>query len=157
MNIPEFRVFNVKEKKMYYPDFRYYMEIRKNKWHIVQDDKVICDYYDGDILMQYTGLVDSKGTKIFEGDILQYYYNGKSHNCSIIKDVTTYRIQKDGVANGTTLDNFEYDHDEYMYCDISYKGYILSYECFQIIGNIYENPEILKEQGVSVDSSMQKL
>lgn len=75
---------------------------------------------------QYTGLSDKCGKKIFEGDIVKRF--GFSKMC-------IYQIDYDnGLASfigraGMKFTTFDYDSDE-----------------FEIIGNVYDNPELLKER-----------
>ena len=79
------------------------------------------------ILMQSTGLKDKNGKEIFEKDILDY--NGRkvivkwhgSYACFIYEFV-------DELKNRTT----------------EWQPLYLSYYKFEIIGNIYENPELLE-------------
>ena len=84
--------------------------------------------YDGDNieLMQFTGLKDKNGVKIFEGDIVKcskkiavvkYGY----HNCGCCHDVYGFTVLD---KNGVT-DAFPFE-----YCEV--------------IGNIYENKELLE-------------
>lgn len=77
------------------------------------------------ILMQFTGLKDKNGKEIYEGDVLKFY-NG--------------RIGK------ITWDN-EWCVNKYVLEDNSF-GYLPEfqfYKPYEVIGNIYENPELLKE------------
>ena len=84
------------------------------------------------ILMQYTGLEDKNGKEIYEGDVLnnghyktQVYWNEHtgawSHRSTNVDDALYIYL-----ASNTTFDQ------ELL---------------FEIIGNIYENPE-LAEQGI---------
>lgn len=68
---------------------------------------------------QYTGVIDKNGTKIFEGDILKY--NGKRF---VIKYLEKY-MRFSPVKFGTVFAVFDYTQSE-------------------IIGNIYDNPELLE-------------
>lgn len=79
-------------------------------------------------LGQWTGLSDKLGKEIYEGDIIrQRSYPGYAIN------VIDYESESDGsYANW----NFSYDLDEF--------GERPNKE-WEVIGNIYENPELLKE------------
>lgn len=75
---------------------------------------------------QYTGLTDKNGKKIFEGDIVERFWFGRKH---------IYRIDYDNnIASfigkdicGLNFTSFDYDACE-----------------FEVIGNIYDNPELLE-------------
>lgn len=82
-------------------------------------------------LMQSTGLKDKNGKLIYEGDIIKYmYYNPKRYTEWVV------------VFNQKTL--------EFALKDYRYDGYlrITNYSIFnnkvEVIGNIYENPELLR-------------
>ena len=76
---------------------------------------------------QYTGLTDKNGTKIFEGDILRLCEG--TYPCEIYWSGISWAIKR----NGKRVD--------YAFgCDL-----ISDCEKMQIIGNIYDNPELLKE------------
>lgn len=80
-------------------------------------------------LGQYTGLKDKNGTKIFEGDILkQAPYMCDENPCVVCYDTEV------GSGIGFYL---------YTYCDRQ----VLSdeWEDFEVIGNIYDNPELLQQ------------
>ena len=80
------------------------------------------------ILMQSTGLVDKNGKEVFEKDIIKF--DGKYTKA---KRLIRYS-EKEGRLVACYTD-FVYD-----YCDFN-KDWISQWE---VIGNIYENPELLK-------------
>jgi len=82
-------------------------------------------------LMQYTGLKDKNGKEIYEGDIYKDYYAGKCKpkeekfgKITIWEGEPTIKVFRD-------IRNSSY-----------FKGVDLRY--YEVIGNIYENPELLK-------------
>ena len=89
---------------------------------------------DNLVLMQYTGLKDKNGVEIYEGDILEVEKNEDG----------TYK----GTINGKTF----FDRFQGYSSKIKVEGMhdinTLRYwnNRVRIIGNIYENPELLKEQ-----------
>ncbi|EAG8151344.1 hypothetical protein LHR41_002794 [Listeria monocytogenes] len=100
------------------------------------------DWYNFDdvVLMQYTGLKDKNGKKIFEGDIVTAFSNINKYTDSFAGDVEpTFcltPIVYDGACFKTT-----------------YKGepsYVLNQNVsslvkhMEVIGNIHENPELME-------------
>ena len=77
-------------------------------------------------LMQYTGLKDKNNKEIYEGDILFESFGE--------------RYYKVVFENGSFRAEFEGDFDEYSFDLID----VVAQGC-EIIGNIYENPELIKE------------
>lgn len=100
---------------------------------------------DEDTICQYTGLTDKNGKKIFEGDILKgfqypfccdgeynYYAEIIFENCSFM----TYTHKNPsscvrGISDGNA--------------DLM-EGWVS--EDWEVIGNIYDNPELLEEEDV---------
>lgn len=88
------------------------------------------------VLMQSTGMKDKNSVEIFNGDVVQaeQYLT------------TTIPVRINGIVKYSNrytmfyLDNGSERHDLYMQ---SLGGSIYN---FEIIGNIYENPELLEEQ-----------
>ena len=93
-------------------------------------------YYDFEdvILMQSTGLFDRNGQEIFEGDIIA---NGPDVMCMKRHNTLGFYVEKKGrvefIADGAVLEEFEEDAKEIA-------------DSLEIIGNIYENPELLEEK-----------
>ena len=80
-------------------------------------------------LGQYTGLTDKNGKRIFEGDIVQYY--------------GTYPLEvyiEEGHTKIRWYDTISASKYDELFFTIDREGYG---EC-EIIGNIHDNPELLK-------------
>lgn len=82
-------------------------------------------------LMQYTGLKDSNGVEIYEGDVLMA---GDAY-LGVIKYDST-RAQFIGKNIGETFQEDEYDT---LYTKNG------RFNSAKVIGNIYENPELLED------------
>lgn len=84
-----------------------------------------------DTVGQYTGLKDRKSTWIFEGDILIYVVDGE------------YDVNEKYLV---VFDDDEAAFRTKFYCKGKYMCYedIIPCENFEIIGNIHDNPELLK-------------
>ena len=83
-------------------------------------------------LMQFTGLKDKKGKEIYEGDIIHYgYYENKDKNGLELLDKPM---------------NFKVWWEQ-LSCSWCANGRLVAYNGiypFKIIGNIYENPELIE-------------
>ena len=81
-------------------------------------------------LTQFTGLYDKNGKEVFEGDIVKYYQPyGKTWHCHIVK------WDKEWASFGL----FELNNDWCKESDW------VKIQDIEIIGNIYQNPELLKD------------
>lgn len=108
----------------------------------------LCANFEDVEIMQSTGLFDKNGKEIFEGDILEfpevYVFSDFEEGLTGVDGINVASVVKKG--NCITLDNFtgengaterELENYECTFDDLDFKN-------FEIIGNIYENKELLK-------------
>jgi uncharacterized phage protein (TIGR01671 family) len=88
------------------------------------------------IFMQYTGLKDKNGKEIYEGDILSTSNNDPEYDLWDAKDFGAVAVYWDGIGWNSKPWSFDLDDDNES---------IYAIKFISIIGNIYENPELLKE------------
>ena len=106
--------------------------IKFRAWNKTRDEMLFnvnlpCDFRSesGDgIWMQFTGLLDSKGVEIYESDVLIHHYFNE--NGTVIWQTAQSRWALEYFADRRTQELFPIDKDS-----------------FEVIGNIYSNPELL--------------
>lgn len=100
-------------------------------FRLLEDEDYSLEYMSPIVLMQYTGLKDKNGTEIYEGDVLaaqgQVIWNDEEHQWSAI--------------DLNWNDRREWHELEYLTSP------------FEVIGNIYENPELVDKP---IDGTKQK-
>ncbi|MBG0319087.1 YopX family protein [Enterococcus faecium] len=139
--IPKFRAYSKEENEMYYPH-----NDKNVDWTIDDETGFIAplvnlgggmwgmiDKYE---LMQSTGLKDKNGVGIFDGDIvLVNVSNGFDH---LVNEKTIVQESEfhSGLVCKSLISGMEYRVFKHKKMDYEY----------EVIGNIYENSELLEEQ-----------
>ena len=78
---------------------------------------------DGCELTQFTGVTDYNGTEIYEGDVVAYFRDDVREIGRVIFSSGMFRLEHSSVDLQSWVDGNE----------------------LQVIGNIYSNPELMKE------------
>ena len=93
-------------------------------------------------LMQYTGLKDYNNVKIYEGDIVTV--NGNTYSASINKNYTITFI--DGAFCVTARNMGDSLNNSITIRDLMFQAENANHKLIiKVIGNIYENPELLND------------
>ena len=113
----------------------HYVLSLKGEFHNLQNGSGGDEY----VVQQYTGLTDKNGVEIYEGDIIHYKFDGALYPkeaCDLLLTCIYCPI-----FGGY---NFNAPNDSYYYAEIRYYyAEIRSYD--EVIGNIFENPELLEK------------
>lgn len=129
------------------PKFRAYFDRYKRMIYgigVVNENTILVDFNgDGDLetifltneitLMQYSGLKDKNGNEIYDGDVCRWT-DPEAFDGEIISDVFIARYSDEflkwiGENNNSYDDLYDFIDDRQL----------------ELIGNIYEHPELLKE------------
>lgn len=133
---PKFRAWDKYSQKMFANDE---LLIWNNNVYANDSKNLTCNNLKGwsiddEYLMQSTGLKDKNGKEIFEGDILT---NGIDiidvRNHETLGFYTLVNGREVFFGHGTSIEEFEEDIEGFT-------------EIAEILGNIYENPELLEDK-----------
>lgn len=95
-------------------------------------------------LMQYTGLKDKKGKEIYEGDIIKF----SNHIDEVYEEIGVVDFDLSECGYKATYKTREFNNimGYYGRTNCIYLINNKEYECeYEVIGNIYENPELLEK------------
>lgn len=123
----------------YFPKTKFPTKKNRTFIWVWQVGKFYCDYncgyspyeVDEKTICQYTGLKDKNGNKIWENDIIKPY---------------------DTVTNENYIIGWDKEMGAFVFCDINTNNslyvlvghYIESIQSVEVIGNIFDNPELLE-------------
>lgn len=129
--IPKFRMWNKITSQLHLVDGLYFDD---KEAEYVDDDNVLRFIGFKNIeLMQSTGLRDKNGKEIFEGDILEVDDCGEVlGNAKLIWDNEQAAFMIDAISVDDIAPFYEFVSDEDYF--------------YRVIGNIYENPELLEDK-----------
>lgn len=124
----KFRHWDKRINKMFYP------ERNDNFGYYVQNSDVI-------ETMQCTGLKDKNGKLIYEGDIVNQIYEDETiYKCEVVYNNCSFQLKHIEDKNKNYINTP-------MYCyAINYLGHYTE-KRLEVIGNIYENKELLESEG----------
>ncbi|MGR6794227.1 YopX family protein [Levilactobacillus brevis] len=83
------------------------------------------------VIEQYTGLQDSDGKEIYEGDIVHGYDQEPDRD--------------DGYIGSSVTDVVNFKYGAFWIGDSWYKVMVMTPPIIEVIGNAHENPELLEE------------
>ena len=144
--IPKYRAWDTTNKEMFKDTFA----ITESGQAVVVEQESVASspdyvFVDHLVIMQSTGLVDKRGKEIFEGDILEI------QGIKMIVKFGSYKYLETSKNNGHILGVLHDGLGFYVECiNVADPDNISPFEPetlknSQIIGNIYENPELLEE------------
>lgn len=106
----------------------------EGQWTEIQHDEGFSSIVDPETVGQYTGLIDNNGTEIYEGDIVDY------RDWFMFDDIR----RKVGVVKYEGASFIIDDMENTESSDCCLFTATINDRKFEVIGNIYENPELLE-------------
>jgi len=129
----KFRAFD--DGKMIYPENIQHLSLED--YEVLRLAKFFCNVRNDSKIMQFTGLIDKNGKEIYEGDILNGWRKG-SNSDREYTGVIEWQQQQAGwiIKCGKFV-------MEILSLAMSGDGVNTQLDSFEVIGNIYETPELL--------------
>lgn len=134
----KFRAYDMDEKVMRkWEEIDFTKDIGDDYYMVGYKASEECVRYDHEqILMQYTGVKDKNGKEIYEGDLLDMYYrNGSVEKGKVVSVKMGMAYDSDGWAHERT---YGWVAGNNSLADVAPYA--------EVLGNIYENPELLEEE-----------
>lgn len=118
--------------------FRAFIDSKMIEWELLKHIYRMHEIFSGKIhykIMQFTGLLDKNGKEIYEGDIIK----------RIKKEPSKFHFEI--YDPNPTVSEIFYDKAGFFVKGIKGMDFYLGavHEKVEVIGNIYENPELLEE------------
>lgn len=141
MRTIKFRVYSTYERQMIYEDLYDYLSIDSNGQ--LNNSAGLGEFH----IMQFTGLHDKNGKEVYEGDVVRILYTDWASKTNEKMSLDDYKksISHFGYV---VYDNAEYSinikskkYNDYYNSSIHHG----THGEIEIIGNIYENPELLEQ------------
>lgn len=153
--IPKYRVWDSAKKEMFKDTFAI---TESGQVVVVEQESVASSpdyvFVERLVIMQSTGLKDKNGKEIFEGDILKFndewneychegYVDGSVEGVNYVEVVKGEACFEFGKTRYPESSLFIYMEDEHL----SFAELVKDKDFeFEIIGNIYKNPELLEDK-----------
>jgi uncharacterized phage protein (TIGR01671 family) len=149
MNRLKFRVWNAIDKSFHKNLRNYFILNLEGDVGIVKEDDVIIFKPDCFIVQQFTGLLDSLDREIYEGDIVENFTSDEEYCSPAVIVPTKYEYTGWSLAfKNKHLKDFQKEQLGHLINNIEvFEEFQLmqkNFGYYKIIGNIFENPELLK-------------
>lgn len=122
----KFRLYDKKQKKLAYPNNNAYHNMVMVNYLLFANNSNLKWDIENYVLMQSTGLKDKNGKLIYEGDIVKIFHVSGTMQGKYFFDVVEWNDLR-----------CRFDTENY--------GIINDDDVYEVIGNIYENKELLNE------------
>jgi len=138
----KFRVWDKELKEAYIEKLQdlcednYWYDGETEIWSVLADCN---DEQERFVALQYTGLKDKNGKEIYEGDILKF----SDEDTAIVKWDEKY-----GYFMVKPIQDYHFDSDVL--------GHVMKYNEVKVIGNIYNNPDLLEGQEINIQNKKEQ-